>query len=106
VKVIFISGPYRAKNEWGLVQNIRHAEQVALRLWLEGWAVFCPHKNTAFFGGGCDDSVWLEGDMEILRRCDAIYMLNTWTKSAGATAEHGEALRLGIPIFYEPKELE
>ena len=103
MKIIFISGPYRADSEWGVKQNIRHAELAAVRLWREGWAVFCPHKNTAFFGGVCDDSVWLKGDLVILRVCHAIYMLNTWRKSTGAIDEHEEAKRLGLEIIYEGK---
>jgi hypothetical protein len=104
MRLIFVSGPYRASGEWEVAENIRHAELASLRLWKEGWAVFCPHKNTAFFGGACDDHVWLEGDLEILRRCDAIYMLNSWEKSSGAAAELEEAKRMGLVVFFEPKE--
>ncbi len=79
------------------------AEDAALRLWKEGWVVFCPHKNAAHFGGalGIPDGTWLEGDMEILRRCDAIYMLNNWKDSKGAILELQEASRLGLMILYE-----
>jgi len=104
MKLILISGPYRAKTEWELTENIRHAEAAAIKMWKEGWAVICPHKNSAWFGGICDDSVWLEGDLEMLRRCDAIYMLNTWHRSEGAISELKVAQRLGLEIIYEKKE--
>ena len=101
MKLIFISGPYRANTEWELITNIRHAEAAAIKLWQEGWAVICPHKNSALFGGICDDSVWLKGDIVMLKRCDAIYMLNTWKNSTGATLELRVAKEDGLEIYYE-----
>jgi len=62
--------------------------------------VICPHLNTAFMGRG-DDRQWLDGDLEILRRCDAIYMLNGWRDSAGALAELDEAHRGHLTVYYE-----
>ena len=73
--VIYICAPYRSDTEWGLIQNVRRAEMMALDVWcLEGVAL-CPHKNTAHFGGYSflEDDVWLEGDIELLSRCDAMY---------------------------------
>jgi len=103
MKVIYISGPYRSKCEWQLEEFIRHAEREALKLWNDGWAVICPHKNTAHFGGALDipDYVWLEGDLEILKRCDAIYMLNTYKQSRGAWEELELAVKNGMEIIYE-----
>jgi len=101
MKVIYIAGKYRANSEWGLEENLRHAEDAAIRLWREGWAVICPHKNTAHFGGACPDDYWLKGDLEIVSRCDAIYMLNNWTHSKGAIKEYELAERLGKEIIFE-----
>lgn len=103
MKVIYVSGKYTADSEWGLVQNIRLAEDAALKLWGKGWAVICPHKNTAHFGG-CNsgwDNIWLNGDLEILRRCDAIYMLKDWECSYGACEEFKLAKKLGLEILFE-----
>ncbi|KKN65498.1 hypothetical protein LCGC14_0481020 [marine sediment metagenome] len=101
MKVIFISGPYRAKTEWQLVENIRAAEAAAIKLWREGWAVFCAHKNSAHFGGVCDESNFLNGDIEILKRCDAIYMLKSWRASVGACVELEIAMGIDLEIIYE-----
>ncbi len=105
MKVIYIAGKYRGQSEWQVKQNIQHAEKAAMRLWQKGYAVICPHLNTAFFGGGCDDSVWLEGDLEILKRCDAIYMLTGWTDSEGSRAEFQLAKDMGKDIYYEIDDL-
>jgi len=46
------------------------------------------------------DSMFLDGDREIIRRVDAIYMLPGWSSSIGANLEHDEAKRIGIEIIY------
>uniref|UniRef100_A0A6M3LAX0 DUF4406 domain-containing protein n=1 Tax=viral metagenome TaxID=1070528 RepID=A0A6M3LAX0_9ZZZZ len=106
MKVIYVAGKYTSSSEWGLYQNIHHAREVAHRLWDEGWAVICPHSNTSFFGGEyanhhIDREIWIKGDLEILSRCDAIYMLNNWQKSRGAIDELKLAEELGLEVYYE-----
>lgn len=101
MKVAYIAGPYRADTENGVVRNIRAAENVSIKYWQQGYAVICPHKNTALFGGLAEDAVWLEGDLEILRRCDTIIMMPSWKSSAGATAEYKLAKDLGLEIIFE-----
>jgi hypothetical protein len=101
MKVIYVAGAYRNSTEWGLIKNIRKAEAVAIKLWQQGWAVICPHKNTAFFGGLCPDITWLNGDLEIIRRCDAVYMLKGFKSSVGAVQEWELAKSLGLEIIYE-----
>ncbi len=103
MKVIYVAGKYTADTEWGIWNNIEHASGAARKLWLDGWAVICPHKNTAFFGGKDEAhrDIWLAGDLELLRRCDAIYMLGGWENSEGAKAELKLAEKLGLEIIYE-----
>ena len=100
MKLAFISGPYRADTPRGIVENIRKAESVALELWRMGYAVICPHKNTSLFDGFCDDSVWLDGDIEILKRCDLIVMISSWETSKGSLLEREKALGWGLPVYY------
>jgi hypothetical protein len=105
MKVVYIVGPYRANREYHVMQNIRRAEDLAIQVWRSGAACICPHKNTAFFGGAADDSVWLEGDLEIMRRCDALLCTADWQASEGATGEVRLARSLGIPVFETFEEL-
>lgn len=99
MKVVYIAGPFRASNAWEIEQNIRRAEYTALQLWRMGAAVICPHTNTRFFQGAAPDSVWLDGDLEILRRCDAVFAIDGWEQSTGAQAEVALARELGLPVF-------
>jgi hypothetical protein len=99
MQVAYIAGPYRATTPRGIVENIRAAESVALKWWRLGYAVICPHTNTALFDGAAPDSVWLNGDLEILRRCDVVVMVPGWERSEGATEERRVAMSLGMEVI-------
>lgn len=99
MKVVYIAGPFRAANAWLVEQNIRNAENLALEVWRIGAAVICPHTNTRFFDGAAPDDIWLKGDLEILKRCDAVLLTYNWRRSTGATAEKHYAELHGIPVF-------
>lgn len=101
MKVVYVAGPYRAPDNWQIEQNIRRAETLALEVWRLGAACICPHTNTRFYQGAAPDDVWLEGDLEILKRCDAILMTPDWRNSAGARGEHSFAIDHNIRVFYE-----
>ena len=102
MKVIYISGAYRADSENGVFENIIHARREAVKLWQQNWAVICPHTNSIFMGsrlGG--DEKFIDGDLEILRRCDAIYMLRGFRQSTGAMLEYRLAQELKLEVYYE-----
>ena len=108
MKLAYTAGPYRAKTLNGVIENIRLAESVAVDLWRLGYAVICPHKNTALLDGtlGEDDShIWLEGDLVMLERCDCIVMIPGWEMSEGAKPELNFARAKGIPVFYWPRDV-
>ena len=107
-KVIYVAGPYRdPRGEWHVRENIRSAEKVAMEIWQRGGVALCPHKNTAFFGGlpGTDDDTWLQGDLELLRRCDALMVAPKWRASSGALAEVTFARQHKILVLYNYQEL-
>lgn len=105
MKVVYIAGPFRASNAWEIECNIRRAEGLALEVWRLGCAAICPHTNTRFFQGAADDNVWLEGDIEILKRCDAVITAPMWMDSRGAIAEIVVANASGIPVFHTIDDL-
>ena len=110
MKLIYISGPYRdSRGEWYVKQNIRRAESAAEFVWQAGAVAICPHLNTAFFGGlpGCgNDKIWLQGDLEIVRRCDAVFAIDRWQDSAGAKVEIELAESLGLPILVTHEQVK
>lgn len=106
MKVVYIAGPFRSSTHWGIVHNVRRAELRALDVWGMGAAALCPHLNTANFQGAWPDELWIEGTLELLRRCDAVLLVAGWRGSEGTIAEIAEARRLGIPVFDVAGELE
>jgi hypothetical protein len=101
MKVAYIAGKYRADTEWEVLTNIRTAEEYALKYSAIGYAVICPHKNTAFQGGYLPDQYFLDATMELMRRSDVVVMIPGWEESEGATLEHNEAFKLKKMIIYE-----
>ena len=98
MRVIYVSGAYRGD----VAANIEHARQAAIRLWQAGdYAVLTPHLNSAHMESLCDEGMFLAGDLELLARCDAIFMLNNYKSSLGGLKELALAKRLGLEIFYE-----
>lgn len=109
-RVVYVAGPFRAQlrpgDQYEQELNIRRAEALALEVWRLGFACICPHANTRFFQGALADDAWLEGDLAILRRCDAILLTADWASSFGARAERAFAEKHGIPVFHDLRELD
>lgn len=99
--IVYVAGPYRADNAWEVERNIRRAEEVAFRVAEAGAMPLCPHSMTRYFDGTLTDAHWLEGTMELLRRCDGVVMVRGWEESSGATKEKVHALTRGIPVRFE-----
>ena len=99
MKIIYVSGRYRARTWLGKVINIYKARRAAQRLWGD-WVVICPHMNTALFKE--DGIPYIAGDCEIVKRCcDAIYMLKGYESSEGAMIELATAKNNGIEVIFE-----
>jgi len=98
--VAYVSGPYRdRRGTWYVEQNIRKAEAVAADLWLMGYAVICPHTNTKHMDGLIDSETFIDGDIEIVERCDVVIMLPDWHKSEGATRERAAAIEAKVTVL-------
>ena len=109
MKVLYISGPFSHPDPvHGISRNILQASEVALLAWRDGWATLCPHKNTAGFQHAVDIpyETWIQGDLEFVRRADAICMVGAWTYSPGALREYRLARALHLPVYrYVAEEL-
>jgi hypothetical protein len=101
MNVIYIAGPYRSKTQEGIDANIKRAEEAAIKFLQAGWAVVCPHKNTGHLDGAIDDIQFIAVGMELLSRCDAIYMLKGSENSMGAKMELALAKEMGLDVYYE-----
>ena len=99
-KVVYTAGPYRAKTEEQVGWNVERALWWAEAVWRLGAAAICPHTNTYKMDMAVEPEEFVERDLEIVRRCDAVLMLPGWEKSSGAQRERDAATEAGLPIFY------
>mgnify|MGYP001562128470 CR=1 FL=1 len=105
-KLVYIAGKFRAPSTWDIEQNVRAAEEEALEVWRLGGIAVCPHMNTRFYQGQLPSWVWLKGDLEILRRCDAVLTVPGWRYSEGTQAEVRQAKAWRLPVFHSSASLE
>lgn len=97
--VVYCAGPYRHATAFGRMQNIARAHALGLEVWKVGAVAMVPHSNTANYDGELPDEAYLDGDLAILERCDAVMLTPDWQRSSGARAEVEFAKALGLPIF-------
>ena len=106
MKVVYIAGKFRGTNAWEVHQNVQEALKVGFEVAALGAMPLIPHSNTQPFDGTLQDQFWLDGTLELLRRCDAVMTVPNWVRSKGAKAEVDEAKdELGIPVFHALDEL-
>lgn len=106
MRVIYVAGKYSGDSYSIIHDNIKKAEKVGLELIAKGWAVIIPHLNLYHFeqyeiDGLFDYTTWMNIDIELLSRCDAIFMMHGWESSKGATHEHCIADTEGLKVYYE-----
>lgn len=91
MKLVYIAGPYRAVTPWEVELNVRNAETVALAVAKLGFVPVCPHAMYRHFDKQLSDEFWLDGTLELLRRCDGAVFIPGWQRSSGSQVEYVEA---------------
>lgn len=106
--LIYVAGKYTANTDEEIIDNVLLARDYSIKIWDLGYTAICPHLNTAHFeiDSRCDWKEFLEGDLEIISRCDAVFLLPNWLDSKGAQQEREHAIIMGKRIFYNINELE
>lgn len=99
--LIYIAAPFRGPTPWHVRKNVEHARDLGLAVAQAGAYPVIPHTMTADFDKQLTDEFWLDGTMELLRRCDAIFLSSRWKLSRGAIAERAEAIDRDLPVFEE-----
>lgn len=99
MSTIYISGQMTGLTEREYRKKFKNAEE---HLKKAGWKTIDPSKIMA--GNHIDRAELLWIDLKTLMECDAVYMLNNWTESLGATAEYHFAKAIGKQILFEAEE--
>lgn len=97
--LVYIAGPYTG-NMNNRLDNVAVAERIAQHLLFVGYAVYCPHSMMD--GWEQEPSLeyedFMQCDMVILERCDAVFTCPNWQGSKGARKEVERAEELDIPV--------
>jgi len=103
--IVYIAGLYSTGD---VDINIQTARQVAIKVWEAGFTAICPHLNTAHFEKDCKCKYedYIEGDLEIVKRCDCLLMLPAWRESKGAKKEYLWACENQMPVFEKIESLK
>lgn len=99
--ILYLAGKYSGD----VKKNVEDAQKIAAKLWDMGFAVICPHTNSAYFEEVCQVAQYdsfVKGYMEILSVCDAMVLLPGWETSTGANMEKRYADKYGIEVFEYP----
>jgi hypothetical protein len=99
MRVVYIAGPYRAETAWQIEENVRAAERWILPLAEVGVIGWPPHATFRWFHGTMTDRWWLEATKELMRRCDAVFLVPGWHRSVGTHGEREEAAARKMPVF-------
>lgn len=102
MKVIYIAGPYTAPCNWQIQENINRAMAAGKLVADMGAMPLIPHSNTPLvFCGLKDPKFWYDGTMELMRRSDAILLIEGWEDSTGSCNERTEAVNRNVPVFFK-----
>jgi nucleoside 2-deoxyribosyltransferase len=105
--IIYLAGAIRPKLDQTLEGNVAKGKAIALELWKKGYAVFSPHANSdlpiSLADKEVESSKWLNGDLEILSRCDVLVVIPGWEYSDGTKDEIRFANNHGIPVYFYPQ---
>ena len=97
---IYIAGSYRSNDAYKVWENINKARELAIKVWQQGAVALCPHMNSMFFEGAATPKQFIDGTLELMRRCDAVLVVPGSEASIGTQGEIKEAKRLRKPVFY------
>ena len=110
---IYVAGPMRGYE----LYNFPSFDRAASRLRYLGWDVYSPADHDRELGidptlpldQQPESSRWemkqaFRWDATTIVHCSAIFMLERWEESQGATIEHGIADMCGLRILYETED--
>jgi hypothetical protein len=88
VKVVMISAPYRSLDDGIRLLVKNEVERVARLFWRHNIATIAPHLNSWDFSKGTiEREEFVDGYVEIAKRCDALFIVDKWGFSNGMKRE-------------------
>jgi len=107
--VVYVAGKYTDKDKKKELANIKLAERYAAKIWDLGFSVICIHANISSVDKLCKKTSYndfMDGCLNILDKCDVLFLLTNWKDSKGATIEYKYAKENNIWIVDDLKFLK
>ena len=110
MKTVYVAGPYSANNVIDVLHNMRRGLKISKDVFLRGFAPFAPwldYLYTLMLDDGETLSVeqYYAYSMAWLEKADCVLVLPGYEQSKGTMAEIEKAKELGIPIYYNIKDI-
>lgn len=108
LKMIYVAGKFSGKTRADVEANIAYAVHAGVAIAKLGGMPMIPHANTAHpaFEEVQPYQFWIQGTMQQLEACNAVFLVPGWTQSSGARGEKARAEELGMPVFENLVELK
>lgn len=97
MKLVYIAHPFGGKR-----RNVRRVEHIIKRLLKthNGTTFYSPLHATGFFYNELSHEEGMKHCVEMLKRCDELWLCEGWIKSRGCLIEHSYAVQHNMPIIY------
>jgi hypothetical protein len=108
MRLIYIAGALRGNGAIDYIHNVHKMVWQSDLIRRLGFAVFVPCNDLVeglIIPNRSFDSLF-DNSMEILHRCDGVYVCPGAEKSVGVAKEVAEAKELGIPVFHDTTTLQ
>jgi hypothetical protein len=104
MRIVYIAGRYSGNTLAEVERNIDEARKVALMLAQRRIPFLCTILQTAHFdsllgGGDPGYEYWIDVSLDVVKRCDAVFLVPAWQQSNGARREVQFAREHGMPVF-------
>lgn len=105
--LVYVAAPFSARTREGVERNIRAAEELGIEVAKLGAFPVVPHSNTSHpeYEQAQPYQFWIDGTLELLKRCDAILMSEDYERSNGARGELQQARVWGKVVFFTIAQL-
>lgn len=100
IKMIYVACALSASNEFERQLNIQAARHAGYKIAKAGFYPVMPTVNTEGFEEANTLDFWYKSTLELLKRCDAVYVVNGSHESSGIESEVKCAEGLGIGVYH------
>jgi hypothetical protein len=105
MKLIYVAAALSTPDKVERKLHVQAARHAGFKIAKLGFYPVMPTVNTDGFENIRDSDFWYDATLELMRRCDAVYVVDGWQDSKGVIGEIAEAIKLKIPRYYDFNDL-